>query len=133
MSAGQETRGFGKADDLKVLEEFSLSLAHVIVRLKRAVDHILSLHKLALERLDSAPSSERQGCGQWQRRQQHKAQKATTHTLVLSSARALQREAACGMQTPELGACLALLRRQLHAFLALSLAFALLSPLPTFL
>ena len=45
--------------DLKVLEEFSLSLAHVIVRLQRAVDHILSLHKLAFERLDSAPTLER--------------------------------------------------------------------------
>jgi hypothetical protein len=51
-----KTGGFGKADDLKVLEEFSLSLAHVIVRLQRAVDHILSLHKLAFERLDSAPT-----------------------------------------------------------------------------
>jgi hypothetical protein len=52
-SSEQASRG--SADYLKVLEEFSLSLTHVIVCLQRAVHHVLSLHELALERLDAAP------------------------------------------------------------------------------
>lgn len=103
------------------------------MRLQRAVDHILSLHKLAFERLDSAPTFRASpGAADYGSADNSRAQRPQP-TLVSTSARTLQREAARGMHTPELGACLALFRRQLHALLALSLAFALLSPLPAFL